>query len=125
MTDEEKNISARQEETEPKAAHGDAAAKKARDPGKKRGAWMLHPRSKSSLAIHIILDLLVPYAYLMLCGVVFDRWLRLYNMTTFIFFSYMVLQLAGIVFAIINIVNFVRRSSAKSAQGAHAKKKKK
>ena len=63
------------------------------------------PKSKLDFWIRVILNLIVPYAYLMLCGLVFDRWLHLYNMTTFIFFSYVALQLAGIVAAVFTIRN--------------------
>jgi len=70
--------------------------------------WILNPKTGKGLTLHIILDLIVPYLYLLLCGLVFDKWLRLYNMTTFVFFSYAAFQLAGIAFTIINIVRFAR-----------------
>lgn len=79
--------------------------------------WRLFcPKSGKGLTLRIILGLLAPYAYLMLCGLVFDRWLRLYGMTTFVFFSYAILQVLGIAVAVLSIVSYSRRKkSGKSA----------
>lgn len=67
-------------------------------------------KSGAGLALRIVIGLLAPYAYLMLCGLVFDYWLKMYNMTTFIFFSYAFLQLVGIAFAVISILRYVNRN---------------
>ena len=67
-------------------------------------------KSGLGLAVRIIIGLVAPYAYLMLCGLVFDYWLHAYNMTTFIFFSYAFLQLVGIVFAVLSILRYVNRN---------------
>ena len=79
--------------------------------GKKRSALLEKIRGQrgKKLALYIVLELLVPYAYLMLCGLVFDRWLHLYQMTTFVFFSYVTLQLAGIAMAVITITKRGRK----------------
>ena len=79
--------------------------------------WRLFcTESNKGLALRIILGLLAPYAYLMLCGLVFDRWLRLYGMTTFIFFSYAILQVLGIAVAVLSIVSNRRwKNCGKSA----------
>ena len=70
-------------------------------------------KSGAGLALRIVIGLLAPYAYLMLCGLVFDYWLKMYNMTTFIFFSYAILQLAGIAFAVLSIIRYVNRNKKK------------
>ncbi len=67
------------------------------------------PTSGKGLALRIVLGLAIPYAYLMLCGLIFDRWLHLYNMTTFIFFSYVILALAGIAEIVLSIIKYVKR----------------
>ena len=74
---------------------------------------MLCPESGKGLALRIFLGLVAPYAYLMLCGLVFDRWLRLYGMTTFVFFSYGILQGLGIAVAIMSIRNYLRKKKGK------------
>ena len=78
-------------------------------------ADLLHPTSGKGLAVRIVLFLLVPYLYLLLCGLVFDRWLHMYNMTTFIFFSYAALQIAGIVLTVIVIINYSNRNKKSKA----------
>lgn len=74
---------------------------------------LLCPKNGKDLALSIVLGLLAPYAYLMLCGLIFDRWLRLYGMTTFIFFSYAVLQALGIAVVILSIRSYLRKKKGK------------
>ena len=66
-------------------------------------------KTGGGLALRIVLALVIPYAYLMLCGLVFDKWLHAYGMTTFIFFSYAFLALLGVAMIVLCIVSFVKR----------------
>ena len=82
---------------------------------KKKLTWgLLCPKSGKGLTLRIVLGLLAPYAYLMLCGLIFDRWLRLYGMTTFVFFSYGILQALGIAVAILSIRSYQRKKKGKN-----------
>lgn len=85
---------------------------------------LVSPRSGKGLALRIVLSLVTPYAYLMLCGLVFDRWLRLYSMTTFIFFSYAALTLAGLVIIVMSALRYVkgRKRATKAADAESGKK---
>ena len=56
------------------------------------------------IILRIIILLAIPYAYLMLCGLIFDWWLRMYELTTFIFYSLMVLYAAALALIVISIV---------------------
>ena len=53
-----------------------------------------------------ILYLVIPYAYLFLCGILFDALLKWYFMTTFIFFSLIGLYIVAIVFIVLMCVRF-------------------
>ena len=65
---------------------------------------LLTAKSKGGMILRIIILLVIPYAYLMLCGLIFDRLLHLYGMTTFIFISLIVLYAAAFVCAILSVV---------------------
>ena len=94
-----------------------AAEKPVRKKSRKKTSF-LKPGSVGGLILRIVLFLAVPYGYLMLCGLIFDKTLHMYSMTPFIFFSYVALQLAGIVLAIISIINFAKANkSGKTAKG--------
>ena len=84
----------------------------------KSGCKMICPKSGKGLALRVVLGLLVPYAYLMLCGLVFDRWLKLYGMTTFIFFSYVILQILGIAAAVLSIRSYRRQKKGGKAMAS-------
>ena len=72
--------------------------------------WKIfHPKTAGGLTLRIVLALLIPYAYLMLCGLVFDKWLHLYNLTLFIFISLCVLYLIALAYIAFSIVGFCRR----------------
>ncbi len=60
------------------------------------------------LVLRCILLLVGPYAYLMLCGLVFDYLLKWYFMTDFIFYSLIVLWVAAIIWVIVLILRFVK-----------------
>ena len=85
----------------------ETAEKPVRRKSRKKTSF-LKPSTLGGLILRIVLFLGVPYGYLMLCGLIFDKTLHMYNMTTFIFFSYVALQLAGIILAIISIINYVK-----------------
>ncbi len=53
-----------------------------------------------------IVLLLIPYAYLFLCGLVFDALLKMYSMTEFIFYSMIALFIAAIVGIVYMVVMF-------------------
>ena len=65
---------------------------------------LLTAKGKGGMALRIIILLVIPYAYLMLCGLIFDKLLHLYSMTTFIFISLIVLYIAAIVCVILSII---------------------
>ena len=64
---------------------------------------LLTAKSVGGVVVRIIILLVIPYAYLMLCGLIFDKWLRLYQATTFIFISLCVLYVIAIVLCILTI----------------------
>ena len=84
---------------------------------------LLTAKSVGGVIVRIIILLAIPYAYLMLCGLIFDKWLRLYQATTFIFISLCVLYVIAIVLCIFTIKwsNEAKRSG-KKAQKKAAKK---
>jgi len=57
-----------------------------------------------------VLLLVLPYAWLIFCGLVFDKLLKWYFMTTFIFFSLIALYLLAIVAVVFLIVGFVKKN---------------
>ena len=69
---------------------------------------LTHPLTGKGLALRIVLSLVIPYSYLLLCGLIFDSWLHAYNMTTFIFFSYVAFTLIGLVILVLSIVNYCK-----------------
>ncbi len=58
--------------------------------------FFLQNKTVGQLVGKSILLLVIPYAYLFLCGFIFDRLLRWYFMTTFIFVSLIVLYILAI-----------------------------
>ncbi len=71
--------------------------------------FFLNSRRVSALLLKILLLLVMPYAYLMLCGLVFDRLLRWYFMTDFIFFSLLFLYLIALALVVWAIARFARK----------------
>lgn len=89
----------------------------------KRDFWeIIRPRSTKGLILRIVLCLLIPEAYLMLCGLVFDRMLHLYSLTTFIFVSYLVIALLCLAVIICSAVNYTKRGKSAPAPRAKAEK---
>ena len=56
------------------------------------------------LVLRIVILLAIPYAFLMLCGLIFDTWLHLYGATTYIFFALIALYAAALVLIVLSIV---------------------
>ena len=73
--------------------------------------FFLNSRSLGALIGKCILLLLIPYAYLFLCGAVFDALLKWYFMTTFIFFSLIFLYIIAILLIVWAIVRYNRRKA--------------
>ena len=94
-------------------------AKKAAAPAKTESAkgfrnWKIfHPETAGGLTLRIVIALAIPYAYLMLCGLIFDKWLHLYNLTMFIFISLCVLYLLALAYIVACIVCFTKRKKSK------------
>jgi len=65
------------------------------------------------LILRIVILLVIPYAYLMLCGLIFDYWLHMYNMTNFIFFSLIALYVIAVVLCVLSVVWYVQSKKAK------------
>ena len=84
---------------------------------------LLTAKSVGGVIVRIIILLAIPYAYLLLCGLIFDKWLRLYQATTFIFISLCVLYVIAIILCILTIKWY--NESKKGTRRAHKKAEKK
>ena len=73
--------------------------------------YFLNSKSLGALLMKCVLLLLIPYAYLFLCGAIFDALLRWYFMTSFIFFSMIALYIVAITMVIWAIVRYRRRKA--------------
>lgn len=88
--------------------------KKSNEVQKKRGFKnLLTAASIGTLVLRIVILLVIPYAYLMLCGLIFDRWLHMYGMTNFIFFSLIALYVVAVVLVVLCIVWFIKNKKSK------------
>lgn len=86
------------------------------DNKQKQGFWgIIRPQSVKGLVFRIILCLLIPEAFLMLCGLIFDAWLHLYSLTTLIFICYVIVLLLCLAVLICSAVNFAKRGKKASA----------
>lgn len=79
--------------------------------GMKGFRYFLNSNSVGALVKKSVLLLLIPYAYLFVCGAVFDALLRWYFMTPFIFFSMIALYIIAISMIIWAIVRFRSRKA--------------
>ena len=79
--------------------------------GVKGFRFFLNSKSVGALIGKCVLLLLIPYAYLFLCGAVFDALLKWYFMTTFIFFSLIFLYVIAILLVAWAIVRYSRRKA--------------
>ena len=82
--------------------------KTVRKPAKKKKTLkeILTAKSVGGLILRIVILLAIPYAFLMLCGLIFDKWLKMYNMTTPIFIALCILYAIAIALCICSIVWF-------------------
>lgn len=76
---------------------------------------LLTAKSLLGLVVRIVILMIIPYAYLMLCGLVFDWWLHMYEMTNFIFYSLIVLAVAAVVLIILTAVWTAKSGNLKNA----------
>lgn len=74
---------------------------------------LTHSITRKELVIKSVILLLIPYAYLFLCGFIFDMLLKWYFMTTFIFISMLALYVIAIVLIIMNVVTYRRKTRTK------------
>lgn len=70
--------------------------------------FFLNSRKTYVLILKIVLMLVIPYAYLMLCGLVFDHFLKWYFMTSFIFISLIILFVIALTLSIWAVVRFLK-----------------
>ena len=76
---------------------------------RRNGRWIdrcffFNSETLGGLILRCAILLAIPWAYVWLCGLVLNYWLKLYNMTPFIFYSWIVLlilALAAIGYAIV------------------------
>ena len=73
----------------------------------------LTAKTPLGLALRIVLPPVIAYAYLMLCGLIFDWWLHKYSMTNFVFYSFIVISVIAVVFMIAAIVLTVKSGNLK------------
>ena len=95
----------------PEAPAKKGAKKEQKTDSKKRDwrtSFFMNSKTVGGLVLRCFILLVIPYAYLMFCGLVFDMWLKLYGMTPFIFYSLIVLYLAAIAVIVLAIVRYVR-----------------
>ncbi len=80
--------------------------------------FFLRNKTVASLIGKSLLLLIIPYAYLILCGLVFDMWLKMYDMVVFIFISFV--SLYAIAFVIIGfaIACFAKRKAIAKRKAA-------
>ncbi len=76
---------------------------------KKMMSFLLECKNLKVLIGKSILYLIIPYAYLFLCGAIFDALLKWYFMTTFIFFSLIALYAAAIVLIVLMCVRYFKK----------------
>lgn len=61
------------------------------------------------LILKSVIYLLIPYAYLFLCGFLFDYLLGWYGMTTFIFLSLCVLAVLALILVVVSVIKFMKK----------------
>ena len=96
------------------AAHLAPAAKQKTKPKKDwTDNFFMNSKKPGELVLKCILLLVIPYAFLLLWGLVFDGWLKLYGLRGFIFYFVIVLYVAALALIAIAIVKFVRTRGKK------------
>ena len=69
--------------------------------GLKTAPGLLIAGTKGGIVLRVVILLLIPYACLMLSGLIFDRWLKLYSAVTAIFVGLIILYIIAIVLCVI------------------------
>ena len=89
--------------------------KKVRKPARKKKTLreLLTAKSIGGLILRIVILLAIPYAFLMLCGLIFDKWLKMYNMTTPIFIALCILYAIAFALVICSIVWFSKAKKSR------------
>lgn len=72
--------------------------------------FLTHSRTLKALIGKIILMLAIPYAYVFLCGAIFDAWLHMPKMVYFIFFSMLALYAIAVFLIVCAVRNYRRRN---------------
>ena len=80
---------------------------------KKGLAGFLTAKTPLGMVLRIVLPPVIAYAYLMLCGLIFDWWLHKYNMTNFIFYSFVTLAALAIIFVIVSVILTIKSGNLK------------
>ncbi len=80
---------------------------------KRIAKFFLDSKKITHLILKSLLLLAIPYIYLILCGFLFDRWLKLYAATSAIFYSLIVLYIIAIAIIVYAIVRFIRARGKK------------
>ena len=78
--------------------------------------FLLICKNVKVLVLKSLLYLVIPYAYLFLCGFIFDMLLKWYFMTTFIFFSMIALYIVAILLIVLMITRFFREKKGNRKQ---------
>ena len=71
---------------------------------------LLDCKDLKSLIAKSVLYLLIPYAYLFICGFLFDMLLKWYFMTMFIFFSMAALYIVAIVLIVCMCIRYRKKT---------------
>ncbi len=77
---------------------------KLRPSGKKTSSEL----TLKQLLLRCFILLVAPYAYLMLCGLIFDMWLKWYDAVPFIFYSLITFYIVDIVFIVIFVCRYAK-----------------
>ena len=71
--------------------------------------FLLECKNLKALIGKSVFYLVIPYAYLFLCGFLFDALLKWYFMTTFIFFSLIALYIVAIVLIVMMCIRYFKK----------------
>ena len=78
-------------------------------------------KSVGALVARIVIMLAIPYAYLMLCGLIFDKWLHMYKATGFIFWSLMTFWAIALALSVLSVIWYVKSRQEKPGTPRAAK----
>ncbi len=71
--------------------------------------FFIQSKNIGALLAKIVLLLIIPYAYLMLCGLVFDYLLKWYFMTTTIFVTLLVIFVIAILLIVWAVIRYINK----------------